>query len=388
MSGGTLGELVEVSVTKHAEGVRLRWRKAGKRPELYIASSTPNHSLVADRLKKVIEDDCIRGNYDPTLTRYRQMLKYSLIPEIALPSQMTDLVTEFDNYLAAKAIPSDAIPTYYEYTRKVLIKWGKIDLNTIPKLLSMQNYSARTFNDRRNCLSNFFKYLVRKKKIPDNPLEDVDNRTPEDYIETRVPFTNDEVSRILYALKTNQFRKGRYSHAVYYPLVAFMVQTGVRNGEAIALQVRDILWDQKDIKICRSMARTKKGTHISARKEKGTKNRNIRLIPMNEFLISLITPLVKDKQATELVFLNDNGNMIDDRAFQRRVFKPLLQKLSITERDLYACRHTFATRAVQAGMRPHEVAYLMGDRLDTIIKNYYHNEQIRTTIPEMIKISV
>jgi integrase len=73
--------------------------------------------------------------------------------------------------------------------------------------------------------------------------------------------------------------------------------------------------------------------------------------------------------------------MIDDRMFQRRTFKPVLQALGIQDRDLYSCRHTFATRAVQSGMKAHEVAYLMGDNLQTVIANYYHKERVSVPLP-------
>lgn len=384
-----MGELIKISISKHAEGVRLRWRIANKRPELYIPASIGNHELTAHRLKQVIEEDSLLNRYDPTLVRYKQMVKYSLIPETTVYSyhRQLDLVKEFNQYLGAKSIRSDGdIPTYYKYTRNLLSSWGNVPLDDIPLLLANKNYAPRSFNDRRNCLSRFFNYLVRKKKIPDNPLEEVQTRKPADHIESRVPFTQLEVQKILYALQNNVYQKGRYTHSQYYPLVAFMIQTGVRNGEAIGLQVRDIHWDTVEIKICRSLARTSRGTHAAARIEKGTKTDNVRYIPMNSFLVDLLKPLCAERSDTTLVFTNQNGNCIDDKKFQDRVFKPLLKKLGIPDRDLYACRHTFATRAVQAGLKAPEVAYLMGDNLDTIIRNYYHKEKIITTLPDMTNL--
>lgn len=383
-----MGEPIKISVSKHAEGVRLRWRIGSKRPELYISGSVVNFDITAARLKQIIEEDVLQDRYDHTLNRYKQMLKYSLVPEVSITSRSLDLVYEFNLYLGAKSIRSEGqVPSYYAYTRTLLQQWGNVHPDQIPLLLANKNYAPRSFNDRRNCLSRFFKFLVRKKKIPDNPLEEVQTKKPASYIETRVPFTQTEVSRILLALQNNTYRKGRYSHSQYYPLVAFMLQTGVRNGEALGLQVRDVQWETEEIKICRTLARTRKGTHAAARIEKGTKTDNIRYIPINMFLKKLLLPLCQDKTPTELVLTNENGNMIDDKKFQDRIFKPLLLKLGIPDRDLYACRHTFATRAVQAGMRPHEVAYLMGDNLDTIIANYYHKDKIQTVLPEMINIT-
>lgn len=81
------------------------------------------------------------------------------------------------------------------------------------------------------------------------------------------------------------------------------------------------------------------------------------------------------------MFANENGNAIDDKMFLRRVFKPLQESLCIPYRVTYACRHTFATRAVRQGMKPHEVAYLMGDTVDTVLNNYFHNNTMPNSLP-------
>jgi integrase len=57
--------------------------------------------------------------------------------------------------------------------------------------------------------------------------------------------------------------------------------------------------------------------------------------------------------------------------------------LNLQDCDLYACRHTFATRAVQAGMKAHEVAYLMGDNMQTVIANYYYKEKVSVVLPNL-----
>lgn len=208
----------------------------------------------------------------------------------------------------------------------MLRKWGSFDPEDAPLLLGKEPFGPKTFNDRRNCLFKFFKYLVRKGKVVSNPLEDVATRKRQRNTEKRKPFTEVEVAAILDALKTDQFRKkcSYRSHAQYYPMVVFMVQTGVRNAEAIGLQLRDVLWESSEIKVCRALARTSRGTNEAARKEKGTKTNNVRFIPMNDFLKGLLRPLCAGKAGSVLVFTTDEGRMIDDRMFQRRTFKPVL----------------------------------------------------------------
>lgn len=370
-----------VSVAAHEEGVRLRWRFNKERYQLYLSGSRSDHLKLANLIKDQIERDILAGVFDTTRKRYQKMMT----PVKRVVSYPYD--DWFKDYLASKSmnLTDDNMPSYYLGAKKLLIKWRYENLDDLPLKLAEENYSARTFNDRRNCLVPFFEFLVTKKRIPNNPLALVKNKRKEKYIPNRIPFTDGEVKLILEAIKTNEFKpkSSQYKHSLYYPFVAFMLETGVRNAEAIGLQVRDILWDEKAVRICRSLARTRKGTHANARKEKGTKMDNVRYIPLNDFLIDLLKPLCNLKSPTDIVFTSYRGNSIDDHAFQRRVFKPILKKLKIPDRDIYAFRHTFATRMVQLGMKPHQVAYLLGDRLDTVINNYFHVERENLKLPSL-----
>lgn len=396
-----------VSICKDKNTIRLRWRYRSKRFSFNLFKYTNANLVKAKKVAVIIQGDILTGAFDDSLRRYKLLLVHMAQPlslnenisaSIPLrPSKEENgnsdavhgtTLTDFDRYIAAKSMnpESEDLSSYYTQTRAMMKKWVDFDLEDIPVLLNKEKFGPKTFNDRRNCLFKFFNWLVRKGKLADNPLVDVGTKKRQRHTEQRKPFTEEEIATILDALKTDRFRKkcSRYSHAQYYPLVAFIIQTGVRNAEAIGLQVRDVLWHTREIKICRALARTSKDTNEAARKQKGTKNNNVRFIPMNTFLASLLKPLCSGKKGTALVFTNEGGRMIDDRAFQRRTFKPVLKELNIQDRDLYACRHTFATRAVQSGMKAHEVAYLMGDDLQTVIANYYHQEKITVGLPVLI----
>ena len=395
-----------ISISPYKEGLRLRWRVRDKRHELYLSSSIPFYETKAYQLKMILEQDLKEFNFDETLNRYKRLLKQAAQMEqlvqqlqkhasisrsnqleslpVVLPKERIDVVKEFDRYLVIKDKVNDT--NYYALTRKILVKWGTFELDDVPELLSREKWSAKTFNDRRNCLNAFFDWMKRKKKILDNPLDDVSNRERERMHEDREPFTDSEAAVILNALRTDQFRKksSRYSHSQYYPFVAFLLHVGCRPAEAIGLKVRFVKFDNKTITIGNSLARTANGTHASAREYKSTKNKKVRLIPMDAALITLLKPLCRDKQPDDFVFLNENGRVIDDKMFLRRVFKPIQEALKIPYRVTYACRHTFATRAVRQGIKPHELAYLMGDTVETVLSNYFHNNCMPASLPSGI----
>jgi integrase len=396
-----------VSISPYKNGLRIRWRHQGQRPDIYVPPSVPNLSSTAHSIKAVIEGDLQTGNYDHTLRRYRALLDLNaailkLLVEQQLQSSLSrpgkprdqfhplqaggtlDVLKEFDRYLINKGVSDQQ--DYYYRTKRMLERWGAFDLDDVPLLLSKEKIGNRTFNDRRNCLFKFFDWLVRKKKLPENPLADVSTKRKGKVNDRRKPFQDSEAVAILDALKNDRFKPAcsRFSHSQYYPLVAFMLQTGVRNGEALGLQVKEVDFERREIRIANSLSRTRKGTNMAARVLKGTKTDNVRFLPMNDYLFNLLHSLCLGKGPEEFVFINENGNPIDDRMFQRRVFRPVLEKLTLPVRDLYSCRHTFATRAVQQGMKPHEVAYLMGDSVETVLDNYFHNNRRPNSLPASI----
>lgn len=228
---------------------------------------------------------------------------------------------------------------------------------------------------------------MKKKTITSNPIEDVENQKDRNKIKRtqRRPFDDDEITSILKAFKTNQFsRSTTYPHSTYYPFVKFIFSTGVRNAEAIGLLVKKVNFKKKYVTIDLAFAKTRKGSHVKARVLKATKNCNSRNLPLTPELVKLLKPLCENKSPGEFVFVNSRGNAIDDRMFQKRIFKPVLRKLGIEERDLYAIRHTFGTVAMEQHINPLDAAYLMGHTTTrTMIENYLHLRRVPDRMPKI-----
>lgn len=404
-----------VSISPYRNGLRIRWRYNSQRQVIYVPPSVPDLETTASLIKSCIEQDLLSGEYDENLKRYKAFLEFekaALQEEKVVqqkPSSFNpkglhkeeshqinigesfDVLREFYRYLAAKSLSldPDKLSSYYTQTMAMLKKWGEFEIEDTPLKLGAETFGPKTFNDRRNCLFKFFNWLVKKGKIKENPLAEVATKRRQRNCEQRKPFTENEIVRILDALRTDKFKKrsSRFSHSQYLPFVSFLLYTGVRNAEAVGLKVKDIVFPQRNdmrtghIRIARTLARTSKGTHLGARKEKGTKMDNIRLLPFNQPLVDLLSPICNGRNPEEYVFVNENGNPIDDRQFLKRIFKPVQEQLGIEKRDLYACRHTFATWAVQEGVKPHEVANMMGDRVETVLENYFHNNRRPELLP-------
>jgi len=211
---------------------------------------------------------------------------------------------------------------------------------------------------------------VSKKKIPKTEKSN------------RKPLTPNEITLILDAFKTDKYCKNpTYKHSDYYPFLYFIFQTGVRNAEAVGLRVGHIDVVKKIIHIKEVLARTIKGTNANARVRKSTKNGKERYLPLTNELLTVLSPLIINKKPDDLLFTSSKGVAIDDRMFQRRIFKPVLNELGIEDRVLYACRHTFGSRCIDMGINPVITAFLMGNNPETALRNYTHLINLPKELP-------
>jgi integrase len=395
-----------VSISDYKQGLRLRWNFKESRRELYIPATITNRLRVAQAIKSIIETDIISNGFDDSLQRYKSLIHKGALQESSIDSQLiyvasyvqaqkevrpnptnTILLKEFDNYLIAKGKSKHDLSWYYHDVIRLMQRWGQFTVEGVPTLLASEKVSNKTFNDRRNCLFKFFQWCVKRGKLSMNPLEDVANKRRNKAIDQRKPFTDSEAAAIILALKEDTFSTNkRYPHSQYWRFVAYLLHVGCRTAEAIGLRIKEVDFERREIRIAYSLSRTMKGSHVKARVLKGTKMDNVRFVPMDDHLCDLLRPMCQSRKANEFVFVNNNDNPIDDKMFQRRVFRPVLTALGIDKRDLYACRHTFATRAVQQGMKPHEVAYIMGDSVETILNNYFHNNRRPESLPKPLVI--
>ena len=368
-----------VSVINYNGRIRLRWRYQSKRYSLNLASYNKINLLPARKIALLIEQDISLDKFDFTLNRYKASTSKSNLPEKSIVEYFEEWTTSYKQMDCEKH-------TNYNSVRNMLKKWGKLEQSNIHIKLNAETFCGATYNRRLTMLKDFVKWLVKAQIWTFNPLEDIN---PKKYKKAkqpkRKPFTGDEISSILKAFKNDTYtpKFSAFKHSHYYPFIYFIFKTGVRNAEAIGLRVSSIDLNNKQIHIKEVLARSIKGTSAALRIRKETKNGKERILPLTPDLLDILNPLIKGKQKDDLVFQSPNGLAIDDNNFQPRVFKKVLKGLNIEERVLYACRHTFGSRCIDSGITPVMTAFLMGNNPETALRNYTHQINIPSSLPEI-----
>lgn len=371
-----------VSITNYKGRIRLRWRHQGKRFSLSLSNYCKLHLLEAQKVALQIEQDILMGCFDETLVKYgakkNEAGRVSKIPE--------GFVGQFEWWVKQYKHMDCELHINYNAFRNMIRKWGKVEEDNVLKKMNSEIFCANTYNRRLTILIDFSKWLVKNGVWNSNPLIDVKKKKgKKGNQDKRQPFTTDELSRILHSIKNDEACSlaSRYKHSHYYPFIYFLFKTGVRNAEAIGLRVKHIHWEKNIVEISEVMARTIKSTSAVNRVRKETKNGKIRFIPLCHELKGVLSPIVQGRNADDLVFMSPLGNAIDDKNFQNRVFKKVLQHLGIRERVLYACRHTFGSRCIDAGITPVMTAFLMGNNPETALRNYTHQLSIPKELPKI-----
>ena len=170
--------------------------------------------------------------------------------------------------------------------------------------------------------------------------------------------------------------------------ITLALATGMRVGELVALRWSDLNFDDNSINICRSLNRFKNFDKskdmktvivISEPKTKTSK----RVIPLTDKIMEDLKTL-SISQEREKAFCgdsyNDNGYIfasplgycIEPRTMQD-VFKRILKSAEIAEANFHALRHTFATRALEAGVPAKIVSEILGHaNVSTTLDLYSH----------------
>ena len=144
----------------------------------------------------------------------------------------------------------------------------------------------------------------------------------------------------------------------------FAAATGLRPGEWIALERRDIDPAARVVYVRRAY----RNGRLKCTKTEGS----VRAVPLQEIALDAIARL-PTRADTDLLFPSPRGTYFDLHNFRTREWKPAQLAVGITPlRRVYDLRHTFATFALRAGISTFDLSRYMGASLTMIDRPYAH----------------
>lgn len=298
-------------------------------------------------------------------------------------SQVSDMMVDawFEYWIDIKkrTVRPNTVRNYterYENNIKAII--GKMLLSDVKPIhcqkifLEMaDDYKTSTIYQTRITLYNMLEFAKENDVIRYNPCKKSVKSDMGKPSEKKEALTIDTQKRFLEGTAgtsyENQYR--------------FILQTGLRTGELIGLQWKDIDFEKKTLTIQRSMEyRYKVGEwRIGEPKSKS----GYRTVPLTEEAIRILKDQKeKNKKIKiipiewrEFVFLCKKGTPVKNSTYDSALFK-ICDKVSINRFSMHILRHTFATRCIEAGMKPKTLQNILGhSRIGITMDLYVHTTE-------------
>lgn len=172
--------------------------------------------------------------------------------------------------------------------------------------------------------------------------------------------------------------------------VVLCLYTGLRIGELLALEWKDIDFQKGTINVCKSCHDGKDDSGKFARITDTPKTETSqRVIPFPKQLIPYLRNLKKDSKSEHVVASNSD-KVISVRAYQRS-FELFLKRLNIPHKGFHSLRHTFATRALECGMDVKTLSEILGHKNANVTLNRYvhslmdHKRDMMNRLGKMIE---
>ena len=260
----------------------------------------------------------------------------------------------------------------YEYDIKELI--GDMIISDV-KPFHCQNilnemfekgYAKGTINQTKIALHAFFSSAVANEIIVKNPISR-EIKCPGEKKKERRVLTVDEQKAFIESCKDS----------IYGEEYCFVLQTGLRVGELLALTWADVDFQKKILRISKSL-------HYQGKKERQfvlteTKTRNgMREIPLTDEAAEILRKKRNKRKKRKVasiewadnIFLNNKGRP-EYPVYYNKEIKRIASEIGIEEFSIHTLRHTFATRCIEAGMRPKTLQEILGHANISVTMDLY-----------------
>lgn len=265
----------------------------------------------------------------------------------------------------------------------------KDDVKSFQKSMLKDGKSEDTINTCVKLLKQILRSSITDRIICYNPCDGVKSFKAD---KTKITETS---HRALTNEETNQFMDAA-KDCHYYLLFDFLLNTGCRVSEALALTWFDVDMKRNEIHISKTVSRKPKGGfELSATPKTSSSKRSIPISPK----ISKI--LQEQKKRNHLlfpncqwIFPNTRGGLANYPSVDCCI-KVLIQKMNNNNSSdifehfaAHAFRDTFATRCIEQGMNPQTLKSLMGHKSLQMTMDLYAQVLPNTKAEELEKIVI
>lgn len=278
-----------------------------------------------------------------------------------------------------------------DYFSNVMLRDIKpIDMDRYYSLMS-QKLSTNSLAILRTVLNRAFEEAVMLELIQKNPLKCiVKSKGAAPRGQNKRVLTLDEAKDVLEKIKDENI----------YPIIYVTLTYGLRRGEVLGLTWDDVDFENRTIKIRKTMVNVKGGTEV---KDYCKTNSSVRTCTITDEVYNILKNVIKTQEMFKalykdeyiendynFVFTCQNGKMRSPRGLSSS-YKYILSKHGIDATRIHDLRHTAATLMFENGASAAVVQHALGhSNISTTMNVYVHctdneNKQAASIMGELLK---
>ena len=231
------------------------------------------------------------------------------------------------------------VERFFRWCKKPVKEVTKRDIREWIEFLDNKGNTGNTLNVNLMALRFYFEEILRKRMKLNIKYSKVPERIQ------RV-LSKEEIEKLIKAIKNSQHRL----------MIALMYSSGLRVSEVVNLRIKDLVLN--------------KGYGF-VRNGKGGKDR---LFVISERLENSLNFLIKDRDASEYLFLTNRRDKYSIRSLQQ-IVKKAAKTAKIEnwkETHCHTLRHSFATHIIEQGDSVSDVQALLGHKSPETSLGYIH----------------
>lgn len=315
----------------------------GKRRRFTAPTREKADQLLAEKTVEFSSPEKLLGDPELTLDEYAKRWLAGLAAEGTLKPRSIASYAHLYKLHVAPTLGARALRDLRRTDIKTLLNAKRMQIghNRAARL------SRNTVRLIRATLSAMLAEALDDNLIEENPATQPKRRKGKSAEVVLHPFDADELGKLL--------ETAREIDPEYYPLFLTLASTGMRPGEAFALEWQDIDFTKRKISIERGLSAGEVGS---------TKTGEARTVDMSQELAAVLSALYRERQAQtlkhgwgevpDLVFITAQRGYLDISRVRKR-FARVMKKAAIGGHRLYDLRHTFASLHLAAN---HPLTYV------------------------------
>ena len=238
-----------------------------------------------------------------------------------------------------------------------------LDIQFYINQITKEGYSFSTIKKQLELLRASLRKAVSLKIIPDNPAQEVDMPSQKMIKKPRevLAYNEKEQRRLQDYIEAHTDQNAILC-------VAFMIETGLRSGEALALRWSEVDTERHRCHICATVV----NPHLPSKayvQDTPKTDASIRTIPLNVRATTILN-IMKKRASSEFVFGTDRRLEYPTLI---RAIKKMCKESNVLYRGAHVFRHTFATNCYYKGIDIKILSKLLGHSDVKVTYNTYIN---------------